>query len=232
MNKTHFVASNAEAATAAAIDSALEASTHTLRGVIFDLDGTLVDSRLDFDRMKEEIGVPHDEPLLEWVERMPEGEKKKRAWDILFRHEMEGAMAATLIPGVAELLARLDDRGLKMGILTRNTVEPTHHVVERLFEDRFTHVITRDDAPPKPNPAGLLMICEAWGCRPAEAIFVGDYFFDVRAGRNAGMKTVLYAPDEIPDYAHEADHVAPCLRTFAERFDHVIMKMGLVADQR
>jgi phosphoglycolate phosphatase-like HAD superfamily hydrolase len=78
-----------------------------LRGVIFDLDGTLVDSRLDFDAMRAEIGIPGRQPVLEYVEKLPPGDFKERCWSILERHEMEGARIATLMPGMATLLARL-----------------------------------------------------------------------------------------------------------------------------
>jgi phosphoglycolate phosphatase-like HAD superfamily hydrolase len=52
-----------------------------------------------------------------------------------------------------------------------------------------------------------LIICRAWQLDPAEVIFVGDFHFDLIAGRRAGMTTVLYAPLERPDYADEADFV-------------------------
>jgi phosphoglycolate phosphatase-like HAD superfamily hydrolase len=73
----------------------------------------------------------------------------------------------------------------------------------------FSQVLTREDAPPKPNPAGLLAICDAWRLGIGEVIFVGDYLFDLRCGRAAGVATVLYAPppESPPEYAHEADFV-------------------------
>jgi phosphoglycolate phosphatase-like HAD superfamily hydrolase len=71
----------------------------------------------------------------------------------------------------------------------------------------FDPVLTREDTTPKPDPAGLLQICRTWNVNVAEVLFVGDFHFDIIAGRRAGITTVLYAPGGPPDYAHEADFV-------------------------
>ena len=79
--------------------------------------------------------------------------------------------------------------------------------VEALLELSFDLVLTREDAPPKPDPAGLTAICRAWQVRASDVLFVGDFQLDLLAGRRAGITTVLYAPDGPPAYAREADFV-------------------------
>lgn len=195
-----------------------------LRGVIFDLDGTLVDSRLDFDLMRRELGIPGRQPVLEYVESLPEGDEKRRCWEILSQHEYRGAREAELMPGVAELLAILNQLGLKAAILTRNTRGPTALMLERLALRQFSPVLTREDAPPKPDPAGIVKICREWSCDPGAVIFVGDYRFDLLAGRRAGSKTILYAPKSLPPFADEADHVASCFLELASRFEAVAVE--------
>ncbi len=116
-----------------------------LKGIIFDLDGTLVDSRLDFDRMREEIGILNGQPVLEFVEGLPEGYEKTRCWEILLRHEYRGANEATVIPGISELLEKLSRLKIQQGILTRNRMGPTKLALERLSLNSFSQIITRDE---------------------------------------------------------------------------------------
>jgi HAD superfamily hydrolase (TIGR01509 family) len=191
-----------------------------LAGVVFDLDGTLVDSRLDFDRMREELGIPRGQPVLESVESIPAGPRR----DVLLRHEMEGARIATLMPGVSEVLARLRESSLPAAILTRNLREPTRITLERLGIAReFSQVVTRECAPAKPNPEGLLRICAGWGTLPGEVLFIGDYRYDLLTGKNAGTMTALFlgkggkSGAALPEYAGDADHLIESFTEFANR---------------
>jgi HAD superfamily hydrolase (TIGR01549 family) len=177
-----------------------------VRGVIFDLDGTLIDSRLDFDQMRSDMDFEPGQLILETLESLPEGERKDRCREILRGHEHRGALSATLMPGAAELLKELDRRGIPQAILTRNSREMTDLTLRRL-QLTFSQVLTREDAPPKPDPQGLHLICRNWQFNACDVVFVGDFHFDVIAGRRAGMATILYVPGLRPEYAHEADFV-------------------------
>src|SRR4051812_20521573 len=91
-----------------------------IRGVIFDLDGTLADSRLDFVAMRHEMELPPDVPILEALTRLdPQHADRCRA--ILHRHELAGAERAVLLPGAAELVHGLHSRGIHQAIATRNS---------------------------------------------------------------------------------------------------------------
>lgn len=172
-----------------------------IQGVIFDLDGTLVDSGLDFDAMRSEMGLPAGTMVLESIEAMPEGSARRlECQRILDDHETEGARTATLIPGVGEFLRELEVRELRRAILTRNARAATDLVLERLGV-AFDPVFTRDEVPSKPDPTGLLRVCRSWGVSVDEVLFVGDFRLDLEAGANAGIRTVLYAPGQLPDYA-------------------------------
>jgi HAD superfamily hydrolase (TIGR01509 family) len=183
-----------------------------MRGMIFDLDGTLVDSRLDFPAIKRDLGLPPDRAILEALAEVPDGPIKQELLARLRVHELRGAERATLFPGVQEALAFLAERAVPTAILTRNSRESTNLMLERLNLS-FSQVLTREDAPPKPDPSGLTRIARRWRLQPAALAFCGDYLFDVQAGRAAGMTTVLFAPGALPNYAAQADYV---LRSFTE----------------
>lgn len=192
-----------------------------LRGIIFDLDGTLVDSQLDFDAMRREMGLPERQPILEGLNLIPPGPHKDHCLEVLSRHERRGAECATLMPYVREFLAELDRRAIPQAILTRNSRHSTEHVLDRLGLS-FAPVATREDHPPKPDPTGLLHICEVWQFAPDDILFFGDYLFDLEAGRNAGISTVLYAPAEIPDYAAQATFTIRCYSEAIPLIDRLI----------
>ncbi len=118
------------------------------------------------------------------------------------------------MPGAAELLAELAAQGFHRGLLTRNSRRFTEELIERLGLT-FDAVMTRDDAPPKPDPAAIWRICDAWAIESPLVATVGDYRFDLEAGRAAGTRTVLYAAgrsqESLPGWASQADYVLSAL---------------------
>jgi HAD superfamily hydrolase (TIGR01509 family) len=174
-----------------------------VRGVVFDLDGTLVAQELDFDAMRREIGLPAGTPLLEAVEAMA-GDERHCALDVLLRHERAAARTARLNPGVREFLGWLDARGVRRAVLSRNMREAVLLVLARCGLS-FEAVLAREDAPYKPSPEGIWQICAAWGLRPDEVLMVGDYVYDVRAGRSAGTRTALVTHGKSWPFEAEAD---------------------------
>ena len=163
------------------------------RAVIFDMDGTLTEPVLDFDAIRAEIGMPEGVPILEHLTAVGDAERA-RAESIMLRHERDAIARATLADGCADLLGHLRGMEIPMAILTRNVRE----VVEtfaRMFAFEFHAVYTREDGPPKPSPHGARLLCQAMGVEPAATLAVGDYKYDVMAGRDAGCRTVLVDRD-------------------------------------
>jgi HAD superfamily hydrolase (TIGR01509 family) len=160
-----------------------------IAGIIFDLDGTLVESALDFAAMRLEMGLPPGRPILEALALLP-ATKATRCRDILHRHEQAGAERATPVAGIPELLARIDARGLRRAVFTRNSRRATERALARGLH--FDHIVTRDDGPVKPDPWAVLYLCRLWQAEPERVLVIGDYRFDIEAGRNAGARTLLY----------------------------------------
>lgn len=176
------------------------------RAVIFDMDGTLTRPYLDFPTIRAAIGVA--EPLLENMLALAPGPARDRAFGILERFEDEAAEASELNPGAREVLDFLSSRGVPSGVLTRNSRRSTEIVLAK-HGLRFDLCVTRDDAPAKPRPEPLWMLCRHLRVEPAHALMVGDFKFDVIVGRNAGTRTALLTFGKTPSYLHEIqpDHL-------------------------
>lgn len=189
-------------------------------GIIFDLDGTLVDSALDFDQMRLEMGLPVGKPILETLASLPLADAE-RCQQILHRHELAGAKRAVPLPGVVDFLSDLHRRNVRRAIVTRNS-RPMAHAMLAKLPVAFDPVITREDGPVKPDPWAVQTICQAWGVSPNRVLMVGDYWFDIACGRSAGARTVLYSSGmeacQVADPAG-ADFILPCFTRGAALWD-------------
>lgn len=172
------------------------------KGLIFDMDGTLTVPTLDFSAMRREIGIASGD-IAHAVLKMPEAEQR-RAWSIIEAHERRAVENLKLQDGCAAVLGRSRERGLKVGILTRNARYSVDQLCLR-FGLSFDAVVTREFEQIKPHPAPVLHILKQWGMRPAEALVIGDYIHDVEAGRAAGTRTCFYHNAGFPDWGAEAD---------------------------
>ena len=165
-----------------------------IKGVLFDFDGTLtLPGALDFPAIRREMNCPPDIPILEWLETVP-AERKPPLMKILESAEEKAAEESLPNVGAEECLLTLRDRGVLLGIITRNSLPSVRVALERFETVRlldFSTVITRDDSLPKPHPDGVHKACERMGLAASELMVVGDFRFDVIAGKAAGACTVL-----------------------------------------
>lgn len=177
-----------------------------INAVVFDLDGTLVDSRLDFDAICDDIGWPRGTPLLEHMAALGPCEETDRAEAIIRQHELAGAEAATWMPGAEACLQQLHARGYPLAILTRNMREATQLVLQRL-NIPISLVLTREDCAAKPDPEGLHLIAQQMAIPSSAILYVGDYLFDLQVASNAGAMSCLYLNDSNQHFSDQADHV-------------------------
>ena len=172
-----------------------------LKLVIFDLDGTLLASPLDFDAIRAEIGLPSGRPILEALDHLAPAERT-RAEAVIDRHEAEAVRESHLLPGATDLLAWLRGRGLKVALLTRNS-RASVEAAARRHGLAFDAAVTREDHEPKPSPRGVRHLMAACGAGAEETVLVGDFRFDVEAGAAAGVRTVAVVA-EPTDWSAEA----------------------------
>ncbi len=176
---------------------------NSITGFIFDLDGTLVESHLDFSLIKRQVGCPSDYDLLAFINDQAPAEQRALTQQIE-AYELEDAKTARLIPGVEAFIKTLEARNIPMGIVTRNSPEAAHIKIAQ-HDLPIQDILTRHDAKPKPHPEALTRISQRWQMASDTIAYVGDYHYDVTAAKRAAMQALLYCPGSIPAYANEAD---------------------------
>jgi len=184
-----------------------------VRHWVFDMDGTLTVPVHDFPAIKRALEIPLEDDILGHLAALPANvSKAKHAW--LLEHERELALASQPAVGAVELVRELAGRGYRLGILTRNARELAHITLQAIgLADCFAveDVLGRDEAPPKPDPGGLLHLAQAWDVTPSKMVMVGDYHFDLACGRAAGARTILVNLPENPWPELTDWHAADCV---------------------
>lgn len=195
--------------------------------VLFDLDGTLVDSadlilesyrhtmRIHFERVPPDsvwlrsLGTPLRAQFRQFVDT---DEEVQAMIDTYIEHNhREHARLIRRFPGVRETLETLLERGARLGIVTSKAARGTAISLEScgLPAEWFEVVITSDEpVPHKPDPAPVRLALERLGVPASVASFVGDSVWDIRAGLAAGVHTVaaLWGPFSEGELAPERPH--------------------------
>lgn len=171
------------------------------------MDGTLTLSIHDFDEIKQILGLPVDQPILEALNQLPAAQAAKlhQQLDAL---ELDIAHQATAQTGARELLTKLRSRGDQIAILTRNSKPNAQATLAACGLAEFFPIeliLSRHCCAPKPSPEGILQILAGWNADPDRSVMVGDYLFDLEAGRRAGSATVYLDPTGAFPWQDHAD---------------------------
>lgn len=159
---------------------------------VFDLDGTLTVAVHDFAAIRRTLEIPDGSDILGHLDSLPP-HAARPLHDRLQEIELELSGLTRAATGALPLLQLLQERGAEMGILTRNTRENALRTLELVGLGGFfhpAHVLGRDEALPKPDPDGIHRLSDSWKTAPGTMVMVGDYQYDLQAGRSAGALTV------------------------------------------
>lgn len=181
----------------------------TVKAMLFDLDGTLVDSAPDLVAALNHVragigleplsvqeaghGVTRGAPGLLKV-GMPETDKNTfESWrrQLIEHYAASGYSQSRFYDGVDELLDLLESRGLPWGIVTNKVERLTHAYIEaKGLARRIASVVCGDTlTTSKPHPAPVLLACKQLGAEPRDTVFAGDDLRDIQAGAAAGTRT-------------------------------------------
>lgn len=187
-----------------------------VKGVVFDLDGTLIRSSVDFKAMKRRMieilaryGVPRellstDKTTVEnlrraeriWDEMGVDQEVRSKALreveEVMNEAELEALPTVEAIEGVREALEKLRGKGLKLAVLTRGHQTYAVEALRRTgLLELIDVILTRDTVrKPKPDPEALLEAAERLGLGVDEIIFVGDHPMDSACAEGASVRFI------------------------------------------
>ena len=210
----------------------------SITGILFDLDGTLIDSAPDLGGALNAMRIRRGLAVLPLTQLRPFASHGARGllWagfgmneshpdyvamrdEFLEYYEQHAADTTQLFDGVAELLDLLDQKQMVWGIITNKYQRFTSPVVQALGLDKRAHVIVCGDTTPhsKPHPEPLLYAAQQIKCAPEELVYVGDDQRDIQAARAANYAIAIaagygYADAlTIPDWRADA-----CIQSPAE----------------
>lgn len=215
----------------------MSSPTHIHNGsfdaVLFDLDGTLVDTAPDMVAVLQAMQTEHGVQPVTY----PEGRMQVSNGAIgllrlgfpgsdveygnalhleyLDRYADNLCAASRVFAGLDELLEKLDAAERRWGVVTNKPERLTHPLLEALgLASRSACIVSGDSLPVrKPDPAPLLLACDMAGVEPHRAIYVGDAARDIEAGLRAGLGTIAagygYITDDDDPYGWGADVIVP-----------------------
>ena len=185
-----------------------------VEAVLFDFDGTLADTASDLSRALNKVRAERglaEVPisslrahassgarglLAAGMDILPEHPEYKALRESFLKHYAADICVDTrLFPGMEELLAAIEARKLRWGIVTNKSTSLTRLVVEALGLSRRVACVACGDTTPhlKPHPASLLHAAKELRLEPAKCIYLGDDLRDIQAAQAAGMRSVAVA---------------------------------------
>lgn len=190
-----------------------------LHAVLFDLDGTLLDTAVDFTAVLNDMLSEHSRPHQSYQavrQHVSDGARavvglgfdqhqESEAFanllsDFLDRYRNQLSQHTTLFSGMADVLNHIESLNLKWGIVTNKPACYTQPLLAAMqLSSRCATVICPDHVTHcKPHPEPIYLACKELDCLPANTIYVGDHKRDIDAGRNASMRTVACRYGYIP----------------------------------
>jgi HAD superfamily hydrolase (TIGR01549 family) len=168
-----------------------------IRLALFDMDGTVFESYLNWAEIKKTMAIKTGNILKEIYAG---GSVDTRKLEMLETYEEDNSLKTKPITGIEEFLSYLAEQQVNSALITNNNKRNTDYLLKK-FNLSFDLVITREMNLWKPEPHGLLYAMEFYHRQPHETISIGDSNYDVWASREAGIKNIyiIQTPGKIID---------------------------------
>ena len=195
-------------------------SGHVPLAVLFDLDGTLIDTAPEFVaiglQLRHAAGLPAISPdtirssvsdgaigMVATALGMATTDSAFEQWRQRFLTDYEKGLGqhSEPYPGLRKLVSTLASVDIKWGVVTNKLSRFAHPLMEKMaFDPPADVVITPDDVThPKPHPESLILACKRLNCPPDRSVFIGDHRRDIEAGNAAGCATIAAAYGYLAD---------------------------------
>lgn len=195
--------------------------------VLFDLDGTLLDTAKDFTQVLNQLLRQYDRKAITHTkvkETVSDGARAliKLGFEIDESHEnfdtyLEELLnlyaikiidtEAELFEGIPELLQRINSENFLWGVVTNKPSRFTTPLLKNFPAMQSANLVVCADhvSQSKPSPESLLLACKTLDCAPEECIYVGDHKRDIDAGKNANIKTIAVSWGYFPEHIQLKD---------------------------
>lgn len=168
--------------------------------ILFDWDGIIADTKLDFSGIRKKYYGGRRAMLLEDAVTLPPEVRASLMRD-LEELEMEGAYRSRPVPGIHEVLDWVNSRGIPWGVVSRNCRASIEAAAATTGVALPAVVRSRDDGDSvKPDPKVLLESCRKLGAKPKDTLFIGDFIYDMVGARRTGMRGALVRNMAEPDW--------------------------------
>ena len=184
---------------------------HKTKLVLFDLDGTLVDTAPDFleslnnilrNHNKGSVSMDKVRPhisegtskLIKIFFKINENDKNFNLYknQFLFEYESNLKNNSSLFEGMSDFIKFLDKESIPYGVVTNKLYKYAQPIIDSFLELKNIKVLICPDHVniPKPDPEGILLACKKLDIKPENTIYLGDHVNDIKAGICAGVKTI------------------------------------------
>lgn len=176
-----------------------------MKAIVFDLDGTLIDSipliSLSFEHTFDRLGIPWGQgevlntiglPLRDVAKHYaPDNAEEFLSIYAEFQVKTQEKLLKPF-PEAKKTLSRMQEKGYRTGIVTSKRRKATRESLSITGLDKYLEVVVavEDAGRPKPNPDSLLSALEQLDTPPAKSVYIGDSIYDIITGKNAGAATI------------------------------------------